>query len=243
MRLLKPTAKTSNSPIDEELFLRAARAYALKRFPNPDRKGCLTPEEIGSIARREMSFSAIRGRAEHLATCSPCFSEYLAARGRWKRGRRYAVAILAAAASLAIVITGVTWVSSPLPPSSPTAPPVVELDRPGAQLPQPATLDLRPFDASRGNPRSPASIPILARANLKLTVLLPAGSDEGSYDFEVRDDQSAPLVKGSGVAVIRNYVTRIETTIDLRSLSPGQFIWAVRRAGESSWRLYRLKVV
>lgn len=234
-------AQKSSSSIDEERFLRAARAYALKRFPNPDRKGCLTAQEIGAMARRKMPLSpAIRGRVEHIATCSPCLSQYLAAREKWKR-RRYAAAVIGVAAALLIVISSVTWVSSPLPPPSPSAPPVVKLDRPDAQAVV-ATLDLRPFDAHRGEARRPVSLPILPKANIQLTVFLPAGSDVGSYDFELRDEESAPIIQGAGIAVIRNYVTRIETTIDLRSLKPGQFTWAVRRAGESNWRLYRLKV-
>lgn len=234
-------SKKSSASINEERFLRAARAYALKRFPNPDRKGCLTAQELRAMARHKMPLSpAIRGRAEHIATCSPCLFQYLAAREKWKR-QRYTMAILAVAAALVLVIASVTWVSSPLPPLPPGAPPVVELDRRDARS-QLATLDLRPFDVSRGNPNRPASFPVLPRANLQLTVFLPAGSEAGSYDFEVRDEEGRLINQGAGVAVIRNYVTRIETTIDLRSLKPGQFTWAVRRAGESSWHLYRLKV-
>ena len=234
-------SKKSSASINEERFLRAARAYALKRFPNPDRKGCLTAQELGAMARHKMPLSpAISGRVEHIATCSPCLSQFLAAREKWKR-QRYMTAILAVAAALVIVIASVTWVSSPLPPPPPGAPPVVELDRPDAR-PQLATLDLRPFDVSRGNPNRSASLPVLPRANLQLTVLLPVGSEAGSYVLEVRDEKSATIIQGAGVAVIRNYVTRIETTIDLRSLNPGQFTWAVRRAGESGWRSYRLKV-
>lgn len=241
MRPFKPASKKSTSPVDEELFLRAARAYALKRFPNPDRKGCPTADVIGAMARREISLSNIRGRAEHIATCSPCLSEYRAARERWKRRRRYTVAILAAAAGLAMAIAGITWLRSPGPSRPPTPPPVVERDRPGAQQ-QMATLDLRPLDPRRGQEPHQAPTPVLPRANLRLAILLPAGSDAGNYQFEVRDEQDSPRIQGRGLAVIRNYITSIETSLDLRPLNPGRFTLAIRRAEESSWRSYPLKV-
>ena len=241
MRPFKPASKKSNSPIDEELFLRAARAYALKRFPNPDRKGCPTTAEIGAMARREVTFTSIGARAEHLATCSPCFSEYLAVRERWKRRRRQTIAILATAAGLAAAVIGVISVREPVPVRLPNPPPVAEQRRPDAEL-RSATLDLRPLDATRGEPNISTAAPLLAKANLRLTILLPTGSDEGNYEFQIRDGRGSPRIQGAGIAVIRNYMTTIETALDLRPLNPGQFTWAIRRTGETSWRTYPLKV-
>jgi hypothetical protein len=240
MRPFKPVPKRSNSPIDEELFLRAARAYALKRFPNPDRKGCPTAAEIGAMARREASLNSIGTHAEHIATCSACLSDYLAAREKWKRRRRRTIAILATAAGLAASIIGVISLRSPTP-TPPTPPPIAQERRAQPEL-QLATLDLRPLDANRGEPSTQIEIPVLAKANLRLTILLPTGSDEGNYQFEIRDERGSPQVKGAGRAVIRNYVTTIETAFDLRQLSPGRFTWSIRRAEESRWRSYPLKV-
>lgn len=240
MRPPKPASKRSNSPVDEELFLRAARAYALKRFPNPDRKGCPTAAEIGSMARREVSLSNIRASAQHIATCSACLSDYLAARERWTRRRRHTFAIVATAAGLAAAIIGIISLRSPTP-APPTPPPLAQ-ERQAQPALQLATLDLRPLDATRGEPDSPAETPVLTRANVRLTILLPAGSDHGNYQFEIRDERGSPKIYGAGIAVIRNYVTTIETTLDLRKLNPGRFTWSIRRAEESSWRSYPLTV-
>ena len=241
MRPFKPASRKSAPGIDEELFLRAARAYALKRFPNPDRKGCPPAEEIGSMARRQLSLSDLRGRAEHIATCSQCLSEYLAARESWKRRGRRNIAILATAAGLVIAIVGVTWLKPVAPAPPPTPPPIGEQLRPEVQL-QLATLDLRPLDALRGEPGAATPAPVLARENLRLTILLPTGSDEGNYQFEIRDARGSPRVDGAGNAVIRNYIATIETPLDLRPLCPGRFTFAIRRGQESSWRFYPLEV-
>ncbi len=242
MRPFKPAPKKSFSPAEEVLFLRAARAYALRRFPNPDRNGCPTPDEIGAIARREIPLSNVEAQAEHIATCSPCLTEYLAVHETWKRRRRYRVAGLATAAVLILGVVGIIWLRSPAAPPKPASPPVAEVGKPSTPQ-QLATLDLRPFETNRGEPNRPAAaVPILAKANLRLTILLPAGSDEGNYQFQIRDEQGSPQVQGAGIAVIRNYTTTIETSIDLRPLNPGRFTWAMRRVDESTWRFYPLKV-
>ena len=241
MRPFKPASKRSNSPIDEELFLRAARAYALKRFPNPDRKGCPTAAEIGAMARREVSLNRIGTHAQHIATCSACLSDYLAARRKWKRRRRHTIAILATAAGLAAAIVGAISLRSPAPAPPATPPPIAVERKAPAEL-QLATLDLRPLDATRGEPNDQTEAPVLTRANLRLTILLPTGSDEGNYQFEIRDERGSPQIQGAGVAVIRNFVTTIEAALDLRKLSSGRFTWSIRRAEESRWRSYPLKV-
>jgi hypothetical protein len=105
-----------------------------------------------------------------------------------------------------------------------------------------ATLDLRPLEPVRGESNTRAPVPVLDRANLRLTILLPVGSEEGNYEFELRDQQDSPQIRGAAVATIRNYVTTIETTVDLRPFNPGSFRWAIRRAGQSSWHTYPVKI-
>jgi hypothetical protein len=68
------------------------------------------------------------------------------------------------------------------------------------------------------------------------------GSSEGDYEFEIRDDRGEPQIRGSGNAFIRNYITTIETALDLRSVAPGRFVLAIRRGGDSAWRSYQFEV-
>jgi hypothetical protein len=168
-------------------------------------------------------------------------SEYFVAREQWKRRKRHTIAIIATAAGLAVAIAAIISLRSLVPALPPNPPPAAEQRRSDAEL-QLATLDLRPLDATRGEPNTSTATLLLARANLRLTILLPIGSDEGNYEFQIRDGRGFPHVQGAGIAVIRNYITTIETTVDLRPLNHGQFTWAIRRTGESSWRTYPLKV-
>jgi hypothetical protein len=240
MRPFKPAYGKSDPAIDEERFLRAARAYARRRFPNPERKGCPPASDLDAMARRQSPLSGIGGLAGHIATCSPCLGEYLAAREKWKRRTRQLIAVLATAAGLVILIAGASLLRSPAP-VPPSAPPSV-IERRPPDIVRSATLDLRPLEPVRGEPNVQVPVPALDRGNLKLTILLPVGSEEGRYEFQVRDKTNSPIVQGIAAAVIRNYVTTIETDVDLRGLDPGSFTWAIRRAGESSWRTYPLKV-
>jgi hypothetical protein len=240
MRLFESASRNSDPAIDEERFLRAARAYALKRFPNPERKGCPPAAEIDAIARHQISLAGIGDRARHIATCSPCLRDYLDARDRWKRRRRRVIAVLAAAAGLAVVIAGASFLAPPAPVSP--SPPRSVAEQSPADAQRFATLDLRPLEPSRGDAETRAAPPVLPRASLKLTVLLPVGSEPGNYEFEVRDQQDSPEIRGAAIAVIRKYVTTIETSLDLRQVDPGSFRWAIRRVGETSWRSYPLEV-
>ena len=239
MRLFESASRKSDPAIDEERYLRAARAYALKRFPNPERKGCPPAAEINTMAKHQISLPDIGDRARHIATCSPCLRDYLNARERWKRRRRRVIAVLAVAAGLGIAIAGASLIAPPAP-VSPTAPPsIAEIPADALRV---ATLDLRPLEPVRGGPEARAAAPVLQRANLKLTVLLPVGSEPGNYEFEVRDQQDSTQIRGAAVAVIRNYITTIETTVDLREVDTGSFRWAIRRLGETNWRSYTIEV-
>ncbi len=239
MKRPDPASKKSFSPAEEEALLRAARAYTLEQFPNPTRKGCPTGDRIGAIARREVPLAQIDREVEHIATCSPCFSEYLAVHEQWKRRRRNRLIALSVAAIAALAIVGQVWLKTQeLTPRAPT----VARDRQPSVSEQLATLDLRPFEVSRGEP-APAKTPaMLGRGNFNLTILLPIGSEEGEYEFEIQDARGSPRVRGTGTADIRNYVTTMTTNLDLRSLNPGRFTWAIRRVGETGWNAYPLEV-
>ena len=192
------------------------------------------------MARRQVPLSEVGERAAHVATCSPCLGEYFAAREKWKRRRRQFTAILATAAGLGLAVVGASLLRSPAPVPPPPAPSVAEQHAPEAV--QLATLDLRPLEPVRGDSDTRIAVPVLDRANLRLTILLPVGSEEGTYEYEIRDEQDSPQIRGTAVAAIRNYITTVEKTVDLRPLNPGSFTWAIRPAGQGSWHTYPVRI-
>jgi hypothetical protein len=77
----------------------------------------------------------------------------------------------------------------------------------------------------------------LARAPLKVTILLPVGMEPGDYEVQLLDADLRSRASSEGTAAIVSYVTTLQTTLDTSTLSPGSCQLAVRRQGED-WRLF-----
>ena len=222
------------TPQDEidELF---ARANA-----NPTRVGCPTRGVLIELAhkRRPISDPAY----EHLAKCSACYREFRAfqqAATTHTMSFRKA-AWVAAAAAVTIIVAGAAWFLSPSRGERGT------LSQPSVQESQVAEqrmeVDLRKYSVTRNEQQKPETGPVsLARARSNLTILLPVGSEPGGYEIQVLDSGLRSQASASGEAAIRDYVTTLQTTIDLRALSPGAYQLALRRHGED-WRLFPAEV-
>ena len=218
------------TPQDEidELF---ARANA-----NPTRVGCPARGILIELAhkRRPISDPAY----EHLAKCSACYREFRAfqqAATTHTMSFRKA-AWVAAAAAVIIIVAGAAWFLSPSRGERGTLP------QPRVQESQVAErrmeVDLRKYSVTRNEQQKPETGPVsLARARSNLTILLPVGSEPGGYEIQVLDSGLRSQASASGEAAIRDYVTTLQTTIDLRALSPGAYQLALRRHGED-WRLF-----
>jgi len=55
--------------------------------------------------------------------------------------------------------------------------------------------------------------------------------------IQVLDSELKSIASATGEAEIRNYITTLQSTIDLRSLPPGTYQLALRRQGED-WHLF-----
>ncbi len=199
--------------------------------PNPTRVGCPAHDVLVALSRRER---AIEDPAyEHLLECSPCYVEVRdmqrahliapehAARPRWWMG--------AAAAAVLVMAAGVWWlVAGRATPPDPTL----------ALSTTQVTLDLRPYAVTRGPSASDAPPPLeLPRGFVELTLVLPVGSESGVYDVQVLDTEQRSLASSRGEAAIREFVTTLQTTLDLSEVTAGDYRLAVRRTGEG-WRVY-----
>ena len=221
------------TPEDEidELF---ARANA-----NPTRVGCPTRDVLIELAhkRRPISDPAY----EHLAKCSACYREFRGFQQTTHRTPlRRAAWVAAAAAAVIIIVAGAAWFLSPSRRERGTLP------QPSVQESQVAErrmeVDLRKYSVTRNEQQKPETGPVsLARARSNLRILLPVGSEPGGYEIQVLDSGLRSQASASGEAAIRDYVTTLQTTIDLRSLSPGAYQLALRRHGED-WRLFPAEV-
>ena len=103
-------------------------------------------------------------------------------------------------------------------------------------------LDLRKFTATRSQQTDAETAPVtLPSALVDLTLLMPVGSEPGSYDVQLLDADLQSKASAHAAGEIRDYVTTIRTTLDLRSVEPGTYQLAVRRAGDD-WRLFPARV-
>ena len=212
--------------VSEERFLRAAREYSRSAFPNPDRVGCPGRNRLEALARDHCRPTDEAEDVQHVATCSPCLTEYETIRRTWKRQRTVTAASLVAA-SLAIVAVASFFL----------------LGRYSAPQRVPKQLvDLRPFESFRGAaPGSPGPV-ILRRENLVLVILLPIGSGEGQYVLRLLDASGRTRIETTGNAMIKNYVTTVEAQFDLRSLPKSRFTLAVRRAAALASTSYPVEI-
>jgi hypothetical protein len=70
---------------------------------------------------------------------------------------------------------------------------------------------------------------------------LPVGSAAGMYEVQVLDSELRSMTSAPGMAEIKNYVTTLQTTLDLGSLSSGVYQLAIRRSGQE-WQLFPARV-
>lgn len=205
--------------------------------PNPSRIDCPAQEVLVALARRERAMDD--PAYEHLTRCSPCYLEFRTlqetAEAREARAR-YSRWWLAASAALLVILAAGVWFyfyASNAQNERVRVPIIAEVD---------VQLDLRPYAVARTE-QKPGSLPPIALSaqRLRMTVLLPTGSEPGPYALRLLDPSSRELTSASGTAEIRDFVTTLQATLDLSSIPAGEYRLAVRRQGED-WHFYPASV-
>jgi hypothetical protein len=201
--------------------------------PNPERIGCPSDDVLAALARRERPMSD--PGYEHLARCSHCYRAVRAhqqtATALTAAHRRRVFRWLGTAAALVVVCVA-AWLFVQRG-SERRRPSDLELQ---------ARLDLRGYGVVRSTPDHPEPQPLrLRRGRLRVTLLLPVGFESGEYELQLLDSDLQSRVSATGTADIRDYVTTLETHLDLRTLSAGSYRLALRRRGEN-WRFVSAQV-
>jgi len=208
----------------ERRILDALGRGLVKEFPNPDRVGCPGSDVLKRIASRAMPLSEADKWLDHLGTCSPCYRDFLQFQSVHRARRKQT--LLAIAASILIIASLAGWAvihkqSKPL-------------------VAQAVVLDLRNRSLSRGGESNPIEPPLEINRGMKhLTVYLPLGSPDGPYEMRIITTAGNAVFSASGVASLKEGVTSLETTADLSSASPGQYLLQVQRPN-SEWNSYPL---
>jgi hypothetical protein len=166
-----------------EQISRAVQESILKNYPNPERRGCPGDEAVRGVAAR--TGLQADDLWEHITHCSPCYAEFLAYKDEFRRERQREVRVrrrtligLAAAAAVAVPIVLIT-----------------RPDESGGDIIM-AEWDLEGYAPSR-SPEEDQNRPAF-RAPLKrgrIRARLPLGTDEGTYQIEVRRTEEGPALK------------------------------------------------
>lgn len=108
--------------------------------------------------------------------------------------------------------------------------------------PMATTGDLRKYALSRSDQPQFLEQPLpLPRQRLRLTLLLPNGSESGRYELQLLDGDRRTHATAEGKAILRDFVTSLSAELDLSSVASGAYQLAVRRTGED-WQLFPARV-
>lgn len=208
---------------------------------NPTREGCPPRETLIALARRQVPIGDPLW--EHLSNCSPCYREMRSiqqAEGIRPAEERSASRSWwpAAAAAVLVVAAGlVAWLvyGSRQPAASPaTAPEQIVADAEPVEV----TLDLRKYSVTRSDAPAEDLPPlVLPRAKVKLTLLLPVGSEEGEYEVRIVDRGEGMLASATEQAETRSGVTRLKVGLTLVRSDHGAGQIELRRVSEE-WQRY-----
>ena len=72
-------------------------------------------------------------------------------------------------------------------------------------------------------------------------MILPVGFEPGDYEVQLLDSELRSRASAIGAATSENFVTSLQTTLDLSSVSRGPYQLAVRRTGQE-WQLFPAEV-
>ena len=205
-----------------------------RAYPNPSRAGCPDREVLTALARRVRPIAD--PAYEHLTGCSPCYEEFRAiqrADARRARRRRTLGWTAAAAAVLVMMIAGI-WALGWTRGGASRTSRLAMSGEASASTVISTQLDLRKYTVARGDQAEPALPPlVLPRRRLNLTILLPVGSESGTYQIDLLGSDGRASATATGTAEIQKYVTTLHATIDLRAVPRGTYRLAIGPRGEA----------
>jgi hypothetical protein len=231
----------------ERKLVEIGRRIFAENFPNPTREGCPSQQVLRAMAFRHRQLPINNAPVDHLTICSPCFQEYSRYRKQAQQ-RTILSGAIAAAAVLAIIGAGL-WVGVVRPGSSSrsaadlrVAPPPPQQHPPQQPVVE-ARLDLRRWSPIRGEEGTGAGTSPelrLPRSRLRLTVLLPIGSEEGAYDI-VLSRAGNVVATARSDAELTDGITLLQAQMDLTLATAGQYKLRIQRVG-SLLREYPVKL-
>lgn len=242
------SAREGLSREQESQFIAAAARVFRSGFPNPRRSGCPSPEVLRAVTRKKQGAEESEIVFEHLTCCSPCFADYESLLRTEKLSRN--LKLLALCASVLITVGVALWLYGRPGQQGPRQPAPKVVQQPPAPQPAPqiqyevAVVDLRNRAPVRGEQQpipGEAVVASLQARPLELSVILPIGSEESSYELQILRPGETPLLSATGSAVLenRNVVLRLRT--DLTGFPSGRYLLGIRKA-TFQWTYFSIRL-
>jgi len=228
----KPTRGLPARRVEKRLIKMVGEAVR-GNCPNPERIGCPGPDAVDAVVGRRLEFPRFDDAVDHIATCAPCFAEYN--RKRQRSRIRNAGAVILGCAGL--LVLGLVWEHGPAKHPYPKEPVAKEASAPALT----ATLDYRNWTTERSGqsrPR-PTEPPHLTRGRFDLTIMLPIGTEDGSFTVQFRNNNNESVAEVTGTATWDGTAEALKIRADLRNVPAGIYTVAIQ-SRNSSVRLYPL---
>ncbi len=190
----------------------------LQAHPNPDRRGCPGTAQLKSLAENPPPLDD--PISVHVRECSPCFAEFRTfrdvKRAASKRQTVWRITSIAAATAALFWIIG-------RPPSPQTSP--IEIAR----------LNFSNDSAERGTDTNAAPLPSIPVGSLLLQITLPAGTDPGEYDLEIRSAANLSNTLKAPQTLSLRQGNAITYRLSPPALPAGNYALAWRSHGTPLW--------
>jgi len=238
-----------NEDSDTELF-KQIEQHVLDNYPNPDRIGCFTHEELREFVRHPEGFDFGDKKYLHLFRCAECTRDVKAIREDLKRefaaGKANEQSVPASsvrdnlqpppqrkpvlsyptlfATALASLCLGgfLVWLAMA---RTSTAVPV-----PASETSQ--VIDLGAFSPAGSGVSPPASMVMIRQAN-EFLIELPVQSPAGTYHVAVVDSELKEKASSNGTTrPVGGGQLELPVTLNLASIPPGQYRLAIQNQAE-----------
>jgi hypothetical protein len=220
------------------------RRFFLEANPNPERQGCPDEKTLKDVAENKLPLK--HPARLHLASCSPCFTEFRSFKEQYDAARSLKRRVLAWATAACLVVAAGIYGSRVL--FEQKAPSAIGN---GAQtgnaqtVANDRTIDLFDHGTVRGGSQpSPLDTVSLPSSLVHLRLILPRFSDPGSYTVAISKDRDGTdiVAQGSGMTVADDSRLLLEVTLDLRRAQVGSYFLATVRESDNGTYYYPLKV-
>jgi len=230
----KPTRGLPTRRVEKRLIKMVGEAVSAN-CPNPERIGCPGPAAVEAVVGRRLEFPRFDDAVDHIATCAPCFAEYNRKRQRSRILRAGAVMLGCAG----LLVLGLVWKHGPAKHPYPKEPVAKEASASAPALT--ATLDYRNWTTERSEQSRPRTTepPHLTRGRFDLTIMLPIGTEDGSFTVQFRTNNNESVAEVTGTATWNGTAEALKIRADLRNVPAGSYTVAIQ-SPNSSVRLYPL---